>query len=305
MLIIQRNETGAAWLPAIILSCFTCAVALGADDAGDVKVQSPPAASQAETDARDQLRKSLEKQESNLRMQHEKLKKLFDSGAVSLREVDKAKEDLEKVRQQLATLVKDSGGPQPVEPPVLQVDPLQFLAQQIQKTVEEIEQQRNALKSLMASLKAASTEIANVTEVLNLLIVERQTAKQTVHPLIIAARDYLNVPYEFGGTSAEGIDCSGLVYKSLATIGIDAPRTAAALFGFGKEVALTEMQPGDLVFFANTYKPGISHIGIFLGSDRFLHASGRDKGVIISSLVEKYYIEHFAGVRHVTMSEGK
>jgi hypothetical protein len=61
------------------------------------------------------------------------------------------------------------------------------------------------------------------------------------------------------------------------------------------------MKAGDLVFFKNTYKRGISHVGIYVGSGKFVHAANRKKGVIITSLDDKYYKKHWAGARRVAL----
>ncbi|MBV8202434.1 MAG: C40 family peptidase [Acidobacteria bacterium] len=115
--------------------------------------------------------------------------------------------------------------------------------------------------------------------------------------LVEQAMTYLGTPYRRGGTSRRGLDCSGLVGAVYGEQGVDLPRTAAEQFREGVAVAESDLRPGDLVFFRDTYKRGISHVGIYIGDGRFLHAAGRRHGVIVSELSRPYYHLRFAGAR--------
>jgi len=115
--------------------------------------------------------------------------------------------------------------------------------------------------------------------------------------LVEQAMTYLGTPYRRGGTTRRGLDCSGLVGAVYGEQGLDLPRTAAQQFAEGVAVAATDLRPGDLVFFRNTYKRGISHVGIYIGDGRFLHAAGRRHGVIVSELSRPYYRIRYAGAR--------
>jgi len=118
--------------------------------------------------------------------------------------------------------------------------------------------------------------------------------------LVEKARLYLGTPYLYGGSSAKGMDCSGLVYRVyIDTFGVaplsSMPRTARDLFAFVEPLEKKDLQPGDLVFFDTTGK--LSHVGIFEGEGIFIHAAsdGPDTGVIESSLSESYWSKHYAG----------
>src|ERR1700724_3507483 len=115
--------------------------------------------------------------------------------------------------------------------------------------------------------------------------------------LVEQAMTYLGTPYRRGGTTRRGLDCFGLTGAVSGEQGLDLPRTAAQQFSEGVAVAATELRPGDLVFFRNTYKRGISHVGIYIGDGRFLHAAGRRHGVIVSELSRPYYRIRYAGAR--------
>ena len=118
--------------------------------------------------------------------------------------------------------------------------------------------------------------------------------------VIDEAMSLLGSSYRRGGSNPEtGIDCAHLVRKAYSTIGIELPQSAALQIRVGAEIDKDKIQPGDLVFFKNTYKKGISHVGIALGDDLFVHAAGRKHGVIVSSLDESYFRLRFAGARRV------
>lgn len=108
---------------------------------------------------------------------------------------------------------------------------------------------------------------------------------------------YIGVPYVWGGTSFGGVDCSGFVYAVFEHNGIDVPRTADSQFAVGRPISTRDLRPGDLVFF-QTYAPGASHVGIYLGGGRFVHASASD-GVRIDELSMDYYASRYIGARRL------
>ncbi len=117
--------------------------------------------------------------------------------------------------------------------------------------------------------------------------------------VIKTAKKFLGTRYKFGGTSHRGIDCSGFTKTVFKKNNKKLPRTASKQAKVGKRVSRTNLKPGDLVFFKNTYKKGVSHVGIYLGHDKFIHASSGAKKVTISSLSKPYYKNHYAGARRV------
>jgi cell wall-associated NlpC family hydrolase len=108
-------------------------------------------------------------------------------------------------------------------------------------------------------------------------------------------------PYRLGGTSPEtGLDCSGFVgHVFRQAAGVELPRDSRAISQAARAVARTELQPGDLVFF-NTLNRAFSHVGIYLGDDRFVHAaSSRTGAVVVSDLGNPYWQQRFDGARRV------
>jgi cell wall-associated NlpC family hydrolase len=109
------------------------------------------------------------------------------------------------------------------------------------------------------------------------------------------AMRFIGTPYVFGGTSPSGFDCSGYTQHVFAMLGIAIPRTADSQFYAGHPT-IGGIQPGDLVFF-QTYLPGPSHVGIYIGGGRFIHSSSH--GVRISALRESYWASRYLGAKRV------
>ncbi len=107
--------------------------------------------------------------------------------------------------------------------------------------------------------------------------------------IIQKASQYIGTPYRYGGEGPGGFDCSGFVRYIYSNFGIKLPHSAAAQSAMGQAVSREELLPGDLVFFC-CGRGGIDHVGIYCGSDSFIHSSSpRSGGVIYSSLSEGYY----------------
>ena len=116
-------------------------------------------------------------------------------------------------------------------------------------------------------------------------------------PVLQSAAEFLGRPYHFG---AEGgaFDCSGFVRSVFAKIGIDLPHSAREQFSLGERVGRDDLEPGDLVFF-HTYRHTASHVGIYVGDDKFVHAATRGGQVQVDSLDEAYYARRYLGARRL------
>ncbi|KIL46662.1 hypothetical protein KP77_27890 [Jeotgalibacillus alimentarius] len=112
----------------------------------------------------------------------------------------------------------------------------------------------------------------------------------SVSKLLAEAQSHLGTPYAWGGTAPGGFDCSGFIYYVHKQAGFDITRTNSE-GQHARSFEVSNPQPGDLVFFENTYKQGISHVGIYIGGNQFIHAG--DNGVTISSLAGGYWQSKF------------
>jgi cell wall-associated NlpC family hydrolase len=110
--------------------------------------------------------------------------------------------------------------------------------------------------------------------------------------VVSIALQYLGVPYVWGGASPSGFDCSGLTMYAYAKVGVYLPHNAAMQYGMGTPVARSQLAPGDLVFFS-----GLSHVGMYIGGGRFVHAPHTGDVVKISSLSEYWYSATYVGAR--------
>ena len=118
--------------------------------------------------------------------------------------------------------------------------------------------------------------------------------------LLQTAFAYRGARYVRGGMSSRGFDCSGFVKYLYAGLGIKLPRDSRSQYGqAGTFVSRADLRPGDLLFFAGTYRRGISHVGLYVGDGKFIHASTPRSGVRVDSLNSAYYANHFAGAKRI------
>lgn len=127
-------------------------------------------------------------------------------------------------------------------------------------------------------------------------------AESPQHRAIRVAKKMLTTPYVWGGTSLTGMDCSGFVWKVFAMLNHDLPRSAREQFRVGREVGKDELSVGDLVFF-QTYAKYPSHVGIYLGDNRFIHASSGSRQVKITSMDDPYYTRRYIGAKRLFFVE--
>jgi N-acetylmuramoyl-L-alanine amidase len=113
------------------------------------------------------------------------------------------------------------------------------------------------------------------------------------------AERYLGVPYVWGGASPEeGFDCSGYVMYIFGELGVSLPHGAEAISQYGTPVEFQDLQPGDVIFFQNTYRYGVSHLGIWAGNNTFIHAP--EPGVNVSyEELKGFYLDHYWGARRI------
>lgn len=131
-----------------------------------------------------------------------------------------------------------------------------------------------------------------------------EPAQSKAADLMMYALSLVGVQYKFGGKSPDtGLDCSGFVghvFKHVASLAL--PHNAYAISLIGQKIAPHELQPGDLVFF-NTLRKSFSHVGIYLGDNRFVHATSSSTGKVeISDLRDSYWKTRFNGARRMLPS---
>lgn len=125
----------------------------------------------------------------------------------------------------------------------------------------------------------------------------RAAVAAKIRRIIHESMNYLGVPYVFGGTSVQGFDCSGFTRFIFAGSGVNLPRTADNQYEVGYPITYNRLQPGDLVFF-ETYEPGPSHSGIYLGNGKFISATS-SRGIAVDRIDSSYWSQRYIGARRV------
>jgi hypothetical protein len=116
--------------------------------------------------------------------------------------------------------------------------------------------------------------------------------------LVKSAKDFLGVPYLWGGQSVDdGFDCSGLTMTVYQLNGLNLPRHSMRQFDAGTSIDINDLQKGDLVFFSKKGTSRVSHVGIYIGNDKFIHASSQGKKIRIDCLSTDYFSKQFAGAK--------
>jgi cell wall-associated NlpC family hydrolase len=118
------------------------------------------------------------------------------------------------------------------------------------------------------------------------------------------AKKYLGAPYKWGASSGKAFDCSGYVLYIMKKFNVNLERTASSQFQNGIKVDKDDLQAGDLVFFT-TYKKGPSHVGMYIGDNKFIHASSGVDHVTITDLDTNYYKKRYLGARRYNLTDSK
>jgi cell wall-associated NlpC family hydrolase len=125
----------------------------------------------------------------------------------------------------------------------------------------------------------------------------------TAQEILLNALSLTGVKYKYGGKSPEtGLDCSGFVrYVFQQAANLTLPHGARAISQMGQAIPMEQLQPGDLVFF-NTLKNAFSHVGIYIGEGRFIHAPSSGGSVHVANMNDAYWSNHFNGARRLPVS---
>ncbi len=132
-----------------------------------------------------------------------------------------------------------------------------------------------------------------------------ETQHESNEDLIQVALASRGIPYRWGGTTRRGFDCSGFTrYVYLTQRGIELPHSASGQARYGQRVAREALQPGDLVFF-QTYRRSISHVGIYIGDNKFVHAANSRSDVRVDTLASGYYERRYVTGRRLTLTSAQ
>lgn len=176
----------------------------------------------------------------------------------------------------------------------------------IEKNVEELE----IIKGFIDPNYIVAKEDGYKSEVSEPLIevriskelVSRSSISRTdssIEKIIDAAHKILGRPYVYGDIGVKGFDCSGLTYSLyLNSLGIELPRTSSSLTSAGRKINKSDLVPGDILLF-NTSGKGISHVGLYIGDGKMIHASSGKKKVVIEDINSKYYSPRYVTARRI------
>jgi cell wall-associated NlpC family hydrolase len=128
---------------------------------------------------------------------------------------------------------------------------------------------------------------------------EARNAARLQTRLVETARSLLGSPYAWGGTTPAGFDCSGFTGYVYRQAGIELPRSSDEQFTIGRPVKLTELQPGDLLFWDIDGTGSPSHVGMYIGDGLFIHAENAHRGVVTTEVNRAWWVPRYLGARRV------
>jgi peptidoglycan endopeptidase LytF len=128
---------------------------------------------------------------------------------------------------------------------------------------------------------------------------QQESMQQVKLAIVEDSRNYLGIPYVWGGESTSGFDCSGFLYFMFNKHGVDMPRiTSGDYYKMGTSISKAELEPGDLVFFGVNVPGVVSHVGFYMGDNQYISATS-SKGIAIYSLDNPYWSKYYMGAKRV------
>jgi lipoprotein Spr len=167
-------------------------------------------------------------------------------------------------------------------------------------TIETPEEKAEAdiLTQLMASRNVAEVEAASSVQLKYAVLMNTEIESLPNKILLNSVDEWYGVRYRTGGNTKTGVDCSGFTVAVYSAVyGIALPRVSREQYRISRKISTTELKEGDLVFF-NTNGKGVSHVGVYLGNNKFIHASV-SKGVMVNGLFEPYYLKRYYGAGRI------
>ena len=152
--------------------------------------------------------------------------------------------------------------------------------------------------SQLIAIRDADVEAVSSVQLKYAVLMNTEVESLPAKALLENVDEWYGVRYRTGGNTKSGVDCSGFtvaVYSAL--YGIALPRVSRDQYRISRKISTTELQEGDLVFF-NTRGSGVSHVGVYLGNNRFIHASV-SRGVMVNGLSEPYYAQRYYGAGRI------
>ncbi|MEI2739950.1 MAG: NlpC/P60 family protein [Chitinophagaceae bacterium] len=158
-------------------------------------------------------------------------------------------------------------------------------------------EETNEIAQILASRKA-EVEMASSVQLKYAVLLNTEVESLPAKTLLESVDEWYGVRYRTGGNTKSGVDCSGFTVAVYASVyGIMLPRVSREQYRTSRKISTTELQEGDLVFF-NTNGSGVSHVGVYLGNNKFIHASV-SRGVMVNDLFEPYYLKRYYGAGRI------
>lgn len=164
-----------------------------------------------------------------------------------------------------------------------------------------LKQESDEISRILAS-RHAMVEDASSVQLKYAVLLNTEVESLPTKNLLESVDDWYGVRYRTGGNTKSGVDCSGFtVAVYAAAYGLAIPRVSREQYRVSRKISTTELQEGDLVFF-NTNGRGVSHVGVYLGNNKFIHASV-SRGVMVNDLYESYYLKRYIGAGRLEEKE--
>lgn len=170
-------------------------------------------------------------------------------------------------------------------------------AQETAASPAKVEAPKTEAVNLFAN-RTPAVENASSVQLKYSLLLDTEVESLPSKSLLESVDEWYGVRYRVGGNSKKGVDCSGFTVAVYAAVyGMMLPRISRDQYRISRKISTTELREGDLVFF-NTNGRGVSHVGVYLGNNKFIHASV-SRGVMVNDLFENYYLRRFLGAGRI------